>query len=258
MIRQADAVPSPLQPFQPGEILIYDISWSKMVKAGTAVMEVREQPLPDGKHALSFILIGRSVGMVDRFFSVNDRIQSVFDPVSLQSLRYNSWENFGRKKRNRSLVFDRTMNTVVAKQDDGPAQTSTVPAQVQDALASFYYLRTRNDFTVGKVFFIDVYDSGKNWSIEVHTLGRERVSTPAGVFNTIVLKTRPLSEGVFQNKGEMFIWLTDDRRKVPVLMKSTLKIGSFIFSLKAMIPGIAPTKQADRLPALDISMADGN
>ncbi len=216
-------------------------------------MEVKEQSLPDGKMGLSFILTGKSVGMVDKLFSVNDRIQSIFDPVSLQSVRYDSWENYGRKKRLRSLLFDRTRNTVAAKQDDGPVQTSTVPAQVQDSLASLYYLRTMSEFTIGKVFAINVYDGGKNWSIEVHTLGRERVRTSAGEFNTIVVKTRPLYEGVFQNKGELFIWLTDDSRKVPVLMKSTLKIGSFLFTLKAMMPGSMPARQVDSRPAVDIS-----
>jgi hypothetical protein len=36
------------------------------------------------------------------------------------------------------------------------------------------------------------------------------------------------------NKGEVFLWLTDDSRKVPVLMKSTLTVGSFVFTLREM------------------------
>jgi hypothetical protein len=60
------------------------------------------------------------------------------------------------------------------------------------------------------------------------------VRTPAGDFSTIKVKTRPLYEGVFLNKGEVHIWLTDDRRKVPVLMKSKIKAGSFVFTLNDM------------------------
>ncbi len=51
--------------------------------------------------------------------------------------------------------------------------------------------------------------SGKNWSVEVQTLGREKVTTPAGEFATIKVRTFPKYEGVFMNKGEIFIWLTD-------------------------------------------------
>lgn len=39
------------------------------------------------------------------------------------------------------------------------------------------------------------------------------------------------------NKGEIFIWLTDDSRRVPVLMKSTISIGSIMTTLTKMKPG---------------------
>jgi hypothetical protein len=84
---------------------------------------------------------------------------------------------------------------------------------------------------------IDVHDSGKNWAVEVQTLGKEKVKTRAGEFATIKVRTYPKHEGVFMNKGVVFIWLTDDSRKVPVLMKSTLKVGSFVFTLTDMKPG---------------------
>ena len=61
----------------------------------------------------------------------------------------------------------------------------------------------------------------------------------AGEFAAIKVKTYPRYEGVFMNKGEVFIWLTDDSRRVPVFMKSTLKFGSFVFTLLEMQPGAA-------------------
>jgi len=90
------------------------------------------------------------------------------------------------------------------------------------------------DFSRDKTIVFDVYDSGKIWSVEVYTLGREIVKTPAGQFSTIKIRTYPKYKGVFMNKGEVFIWLTDDSRKVPVLMKSTLAVGSFVFTLTEM------------------------
>jgi hypothetical protein len=37
--------------------------------------------------------------------------------------------------------------------------------------------------------------------------------------------------------GEIFIWLTDDARKIPVLIRSTLKVGTIVFTLTDMKPG---------------------
>jgi hypothetical protein len=227
----------PLLAFKPGEILQYEVSWAKAV-AGSAVMAVQEEKLADGKPVLTFVLFGKSSGLVDKLFSVNDIVKSVFDPESMQSLSYTIMESVGNRKRIRSLVFDPEGNTVVDRLNNDPPRTIAVPDQVQDGLASLYYLRTRSNFEVGNVFVIDVHDGGKSWAVEVHTLGRERVKTEAGEFATIKVKTRPLHEGVFQNKGEVYLWLTDDSRKVPVIMKSKIKIGSFVFKLKDMKMGV--------------------
>ena len=41
------------------------------------------------------------------------------------------------------------------------------------------------------------------------------------------------------HKGEIMIWLTDDARRVPVLMKSTISIGSIVATLTEMEAGKA-------------------
>jgi len=232
--RTSPPVPSTVQAFMPGETLTYEISWSKIVTAGTAVMEVKEGKLPNGRQVLRFIASSHSVGLVDAVYPVNDRVESLFDPQIMQTLSFNLSESHGKRKRRRSLTFDHVRRTVVSRLNDDPAQILTIPDPVQDALSSLFYLRTREDFSIGKTHVISVHDSGKNWSVEVHTLARERIKTPAGEFNTIKVKTFPKYEGVFMNKGEIFIWLTDDSRKIPVLMKSTIAIGSIMTTLTDM------------------------
>ena len=222
--------------FFPGETLTYDISWSRMISAGTATMEVKEDKLPDGRDGLKFVVTGRSVGLLDKVYPVNDSVESIFDPQTRESLSYRLRESYGGKKRRRELAFDHARNIVVSRLNDDPAETLAVPEHVQDGLSMLYYLRTREDFVVGKIFTIEIHDSSKNWSVEVHTLGRERLKTPMGEFATVKVKTYPKYQGAFMNKGEVFIWFTDDNRRVPMLMKSKLAFGSFVFTLTAMTP----------------------
>jgi len=228
------AIPSPVQAFMPGETLTYEISWSNIVTAGTAVMEVKGEKLPNGRNVLRFIASSHSVGLVDAVYPVNDRVESLFDPQIMQTLSFNLSESHGKRKRRRSLTFDHAGRTVVSRLNNDPPQTLNIPDPVQDALSSLFYLRTQDDFTIGRTHVIEVHDSGKNWSVEVHTLAREKVKTPAGEFDTIKVKTFPKYEGVFMNKGEIFIWLTDDSRELPVLMKSTIAIGSIMTTLTDM------------------------
>jgi len=228
------AAPSmPRRPFNPGERLTYSISWSKVLSAGTAVMEVKKEKSEEGREVLRFISTARTSGMVDSVYPVRDTVQSIFDVRTMESLSYNLDQSHGKRKKKREMVFDHKAGQVTFV-ENGKKESIAITGQTQDALSSLYYLRTKKDFIVGTPIVFEILDGGKNWSVEVHVIGRERLKTPVGEFDTIKVKTYPKYEGVFMNKGEIFIWLTDDSRKVPVLMKSTITIGSIVSTLTEM------------------------
>lgn len=236
-----EGISTPVRPvsgsFAPGEKLTYSISWSKLVKAGIAVMEVTDGRAEDGRHIFRFISRTTSVGLLEKVFPVRDTVESIVDAGGIYSLSYNLRESHGTRKRQQSLTFDHKSNTVKFSVNNGEPKIYPVPEGVHDALSSLYYVRTLKEFIVGKPIIVDVHDSDKNWSVAVHVLGKERVTTPAGVFDTIKIKTFPKYDGVFMNKGDIFIWFTDDAYKIPVLMQSTISIGSIVATLTEMQPG---------------------
>lgn len=226
-----NAVQTCANAFVPAEKLTYSISWSNIVRAGIAVMEVKEGQTIGGRRTYQFTSRTHSVGLLDTFYPVQDTVESIVDANDLCSLTFHLQENHGKRKRRRQLTFDRENGTVRQALNDDKPETYSVPECVQDALSSLYYVRTRQDFHAGKPIILDVFDGGKTWSVEVQTLGKERIKTPAGEFDTIEVKTYPKYEGVFKHKGEIYIWLTDDARKIPVQMKSVISIGSIIATL---------------------------
>lgn len=222
--------------FKAGETLTYSITWSDIVHAGIAVLEVKDEATRDGRRAFKLISTARSAGLVSKFYRVEDRIQSTMDDEELYSLAYSLDQKHGSRKKQREMIFDQTNGTVQVLRD-GIQEQFIVPGRVQDALSSLYYTRTRQDFIVGKPIIVDVHDDGRTWSVEIHTLGREKITTPLGEFNTIKVKTYPKYEGVFQSKGEIYMWLTDDARKIPLQMKSKISIGTVIATLTSMQTG---------------------
>ncbi len=220
--------------FQSGEKLTYIVSWSKILKAGTVTMEVKEEKTPEGRHVYHLTSTAKSSGVVSAFYPVADTAQSILDADELYSLSYTLNMSHGKRKKNRTMTFDHVNALVRTTTNNAEQETSSVPLRVQDSLSSLYYVRTRENLTGEKSIFVDVYDSGKNWSVEVQILGKEKIKTPAGEFDTIKVKTYPKYEGVFQNKGEIFIWFTDDARRIPVFMKSTISIGSIVATLSEM------------------------
>jgi hypothetical protein len=69
------------------------------------------------------------------------------------------------------------------------------------------------------------------WNVEVQVLRKERLKTGLGEFNTVVIKPLMKSEGIFNRKGDMVIWLTDDDRHIPVMMKTKIVVGSIVATL---------------------------
>ena len=51
-------------------------------------------------------------------------------------------------------------------------------------------------------------------------------------------------EGLFKQEGDLVIWLTDDEHKIPVKMKSKIKVGAVSTSLKEYQLG-RPLQPAD-------------
>jgi hypothetical protein len=223
-------------PFQPGEKLVYEVSWSKLIQAGTAVMEVSEEKTADGIVAYRLISTASSGRLLSKFYVVSDKIESVFDITNRRPLSYNLDQSHGKRKKKREMTFNYN-EYVVTVTADGQQTAYTVPADIQDALSSVYYVRMSQDFIVGKPIIVNVHEDDKNWAVEIQVLGREKLHTIFGDVDTIKLKTYPRYEGVFQNKGEIYIWLTDDARKIPVLMKSTISIGSIVSTLVEAHPG---------------------
>jgi hypothetical protein len=70
----------------------------------------------------------------------------------------------------------------------------------------------------------------------VRVLRREKVKTKAGRFSCLVVEPGMREEGIFIQKGrKLQLWLTDDDRKVPVLMQVEVFFGHVTARLAKML-----------------------
>lgn len=96
--------------------------------------------------------------------------------------------------------------------------------QAWDPVSCLYHLR-QQPLTVGKAVYVNVLDKNKLNRIKVNVLRKETVTTPAGTFRTIVISPEMIidSEGLFYARGPLMIWLTDDNKKVPVMIEKRIE-----------------------------------
>ena len=217
---QTDVLPAVNRPFRPGESLKFSVQWGP-IHAGTAYLQVPLLGEWDGHPSYTLLARAESNAFVSRFYKVRNRIESVWDRDGRFSHRYAEDRHEGHWVTQDSVVFDQERGE--ARYNDG--RTFPVPPRVQDALSAFYYTRFLALPIGGSVLF-DYHASHKSQPLEVKVLGRERIETPAGKFNCVVIEPILHAGGVFKHNGRLVIWLTDDDRRMPVLMRSKVAIGS--------------------------------
>lgn len=215
-----DVLPAVRQPFLPGEQLRFTVQYG-MIHAGSALLEVSQPHAWQGHDVVTFRAKAESNAFFSRFYKVRNQIASTWDRRGHYAWRYEEDRREGGKRSKSEITFDHAHHE--AEYQDGT--TVPIPPQVQDALSSFYYTRFQALPVGGSVVF-DYHASKKSQPLQVKVLGREKVSVPAGNFTCVVIEPVLRAGGIFRNNGKLQIWLTDDERRMPVMMRSKVSVGS--------------------------------
>ena len=228
---QHEVLPAPVRPIRAGESLRFSVQYG-FIHAGSAWLEIPEVRRYQGHDVYLLLARAESNAFFSRFYTVRERIESYWDRHGLYSRRYYENRREGKFRQQSDIVFDTSRNEAVYS--DG--RTFPVPARVQDALSAFYYFRTQALPLGGSIVF-HYHASRKSQPLQVKVLGRERIQTPAGTFDCVAVEPTLKAGGIFKNSGRLVIWVTDDERRMPVLMKSKVAIGSISVLLVEARPG---------------------
>lgn len=203
---------------------IYYIYWSG-IKAGKAELDYISTP-----EGITIKTHATSSPFISLFYEVDDITESILYPDG-HPKKFILKVRQGRHKRDKVTYFERTTDGAPHKIIyhnilDEEVEEFYFDRPAYDPLSAFYEM-TKWDLKIGQPAYIDIFDSGKHWKTEVQVLRKERISVPAGDFDTIVIKPVLKSEGIFPKTGDITIWATDDDKKLPVLLKSKAVIGHF-------------------------------
>ncbi len=208
--------------FSDKEHLVFSVHW-QFITVGSAVMDVRGIEEVRGRPCYHIVTEASTSSFFDAFYKVRDKNESFMDTQSLSSLRYVSHICEGKycSQETIELFGDTGRYEIAVSTKCGP----TSP-WVQDVLSALYYLRTRQ-LEPERTYSIDAQSGDKTWPLTVKVLGRAKVHVPAGRFDCVVVEPK-LREGagIFKAQGKLTVWLTDDARHMPVLMRSKIAIGA--------------------------------
>ncbi|MFO7891800.1 MAG: DUF3108 domain-containing protein [bacterium] len=205
--------------FNHGERLVFEVAFGPLV-AGTATMSIPDTQTIHGRPCYHMVTTARSTKFVDTFYKVRDRIETFIDMEGLFPWKFSKHLREGSYSTDQHVDYDQINGKIYYKKD-----TIDAPQFIQGVLSSFYYVRTV-PFKVKESFNIDNFGDGKIYPLKILVHKKDRIKVPAGEFDCVIIEPVMREKGVFNRKGRMAIWLTDDKRRIPVLMKSKLPIGS--------------------------------
>jgi hypothetical protein len=207
--------------------LRFQVSWLFLPAGKSIIQAWRPEP-----GQVAFRTEACSNKRVDLISKVRDRVyaRATYGPQGLRPAFYRVTQYKGDGWRDITTQYGGPV--VTRKHHRDKVRTfDDVPPDHVDALTALFALR-RKPLDVGERYTVPVFDQKKAYQLVGKVLRREEIATPFGERTpTVVVKPELKTAGIFQRKGDMWIWFTDDASHVPVRMKSSIAIGSIVAEL---------------------------
>jgi len=211
----------PNEAFKGGEYLRFDVNY-EFITVGEAVMRVNDT-LYNNRKCLEVNFTVDSKSFFDLVYKVRDRYRTYLDAAGMFPWKFEQHIREGGYTRDFIAEFDQKNH--VARTTEGEYK---IPPYVHDIMSAFYFARTVDytDFKPGQRIHLQNFYKDSTYELDVRFKGRQEIEVQAGKFKCIVVEPLAREGGLFKSEGKVYVWLTDDERKIPVRVSSKVAIGS--------------------------------
>ena len=219
-------------PFAAGEVLTYDVSYSGTVSAGEATIAVREKRPSFNSTAYYIVAEGKPTGLLARMYTLYYKADTLVDAFTLLPQRGSLFSQEGKRSRLKTTLFNQSAGTAnyEIKTATLVTQALKIPPSTQDVLSALVALRTTR-LQAGSRVTVPLCDGGRQYKVLFTVEDRETLKTTA-----VTAPAWRLSVKVTDDRGQspgrgLYIWISDDDRRLPMKVKAELPVGSFVLEL---------------------------
>ena len=226
--------------FGPGEEVEYSVyyNWGFIwVNAGRVTFNVYERFYRD-RPVYHFDSYGTTHRKYDWIFKVRDRFQSYVDKETFRPLWYemDTYEGGFEARDVYNFFPEKNLVITTTENSDKPRQTDTLEIEPCsfDVLTAIYVARNLDfaGYPVNEPIPFSILIGNELFDLSPRYLGKETITTREGeTFDCIKFSVELVEGFIFTAGNEMFVWVTDDENRVPVLVEAQIRIGS----VKAML-----------------------
>ena len=212
-------------PFQIGERLTYDVSFTG-ITAGQASLEVVNDTVLNNNHQLHIRFNARTTFPVSSIYTINDQVDTWLDSKYLYTKKLTKNIREGNYKNDSYTIIDYDQSIAITNGD-----TVIIDQFLRDPYSLFYFLRTI-PLIIDETIDFTAFDGKKITPFQVITKTKETINTMAGTFPCLVVKPFRKGATLLKNKGDMMIWFSDDKIRLPIQIRIKLKYGSMLLKIK--------------------------
>jgi len=209
--------------FIDGEKLTFRIRYG-FITGGEMTATARRRWI-NGQDIFHTVLVGRTTGLIDRLYKVNDIYESFFDPRTNLPRRAIRNISEGNYRYYDEVDFNQEEMYVVSQRNG----KVSVPKNTLDMASVLYYIRRLDlsQLKMNDIISVDTYFGDSLFPFYIVYKGKETISIGSGRFSCF--KFVPIVEPgrVFENNDDMTIWFSDCQNKIPVSLKFDIWVGSF-------------------------------
>jgi hypothetical protein len=212
--------------FSTGEVLRYKVRYGVINAAEAEVSIDSDIHRVNNRPCYKASVTGKTLGSFDYFLRIRDTWRSYIDTSAIVPQQFFRDIKEGKYRKVENSYFDHYKNTVVVK--DKKTQNFKVPDNVQDIVSGFYYLRTLNlsRYRNGDIIKLDGFLDDEVFNFDIIFQGYEVVETKAGAIRAFKLVPVMPDNKLFSGKNAISVYLSDDKNKIPVMIKAEMLVGS--------------------------------
>lgn len=213
------------------EYLFYGAEW-RFVRAGEVGLKWT------GKTQIDMTL--KTVGLVSSIIKVDNEYRALFgEGFCAKTTTLDAQE--GKRRRETKVTYDSERKKAIYLERDVVKNAVVlnkemdIPPCVHDVTGGLQRLRELMPER-GKTIELPISDGKKVVAARVDSLGPEKVKTPLGEFQAMKYEAFLFNGVLFRRKGRLFIWITNDERRLPVQIRVQLPfyIGTVTLQLEKM------------------------
>jgi hypothetical protein len=214
--------------FKAGEQITYKLKYG-IFSAAEALIKIENSPLKfDGHSALHINAHAKTVGTFNFLFNVRNEYHSYIDPITLLPYYYSENRKESGYKHSDKVTFDRDKNIITADKGKFPLK-----GNVFDFLSCYYFARNIDvsKLRVGEKLDLRYFLEDGVHSLTITFMGREQVKCELGTFNCLKFNPTIIPGRIFRKNSMLYLWITDDKNRIPVKAHVELVVGSLVMDL---------------------------